>query len=87
MRLHSAEKKILLKSKCRLEALKARRECSKAFWRYTAKVLDGEGENIVPDFDALRAEEFFTEAYTPLAQNSSPALTGSPPLSLSNRHV
>ena len=64
MRLHSAEKKILLKSKCRLEALKARRECSKAFWRYTAKVLDGEGENIVPDFDALRAEEFFTEAYS-----------------------
>ena len=42
VRLHSAEKKIILKSKCRLEALKARRECNKDFWRYAAKVLDGE---------------------------------------------
>ena len=46
-----------------MEALKARRECSRAFWRYAAKVLDGEDENIVPDFDVRQAEEFFTRVY------------------------
>ena len=78
VRLHSAEKKLLLKSKCRLEALKARRECSRAFWRYAAKVLDGERESIVPQFDGRRAEEFFTEVYsagqhTSLAPNWLPS--------------
>ena len=63
IRLHSAEK-ILLCSKCRLEALKARRECNRNFWRYASKVLDGEGDSITPDFNAHRAEEFFREVYS-----------------------
>ena len=71
VRLHSAEKKVLLKSQCRLEALKARRECSRAFWRYAAKVLDGEDENIVPDFDAHQAEQFFTKMYAARPQHFS----------------
>lgn len=80
VRLRSAEKKILLKSKCRFEALKAHRECSKAFWRYAARVLDGEGESIVPDFDAHRAEEFFSEVYSATAQVfSQPSWLPCPP--------
>ena len=79
VRLHSAEKKLLLKSKCRLEALKARRECSRAFWRYAAKVLDGESESVVPQFDGRRAEEFFTEVYSAGQQHfSSPNWLPSP---------
>ena len=80
VRLHSAEKKILLKSKCRLEALKARRKCSRAFWHYAASVLDGEGENIVPNFDVYEAEEFFTKNYAAGPQNfSQPDWLPSPP--------
>ena len=80
VRLHSAEKKIILKSKCRLEALKARRECSKIFWRYAAKVLDGESETIVPKFDANAAEEFFSQVYASIPQQySRPGWLPSPP--------
>ena len=69
--LHSAEKKIVLQSKSRLEAFKARRECSRNFWRYAAKVLDREGESIAPEFDAQRAEEFFTQVYSADQQHFS----------------
>ena len=80
VRLHSAEKKVLLKSKCKLEALKARRECSKAFWWYAAKVLDGERESVVPAFGSHRAEEFFREVYSAGAKCvSQPQWLPSPP--------
>ena len=81
VRLHSAEKKILLKSKCRLEALKARRECSKAFWNYAAKVLDGEDEKVSPAFDAQHAAEFFTRIYAAGPSHfSQPQWLSSPPV-------
>ena len=60
---HSAEKKIHLKSKCRFEALKARRECNNAFWCYAAKLLDDEDNNVVPAFDVSQAEEYFKKIY------------------------
>ena len=40
VRLHSKEKGLHLKSKCRFEALKARRECNRSFWRYAAYCSD-----------------------------------------------
>ena len=61
--LHSAEKKILLKSKCRFEALKARRECNSTFWRYAAKLFDDEDNSVVPAFDVSQAEEYFKKIY------------------------
>ena len=80
VRLHSAEKRILLKSKCRSEALKARRDCSRFFWRYADKVLDGEGDSIVPDFDAHKAEVFFREVYSAGPQSiTCPSWVPSPP--------
>ena len=63
VRLHSAEKKIHLKSKCRFEALKARRECNNAFWRYAEKLLDDDDNCVVPAFDVSQAEEYFKEFY------------------------
>lgn len=80
VRLHSAEKKILLKSKCRFEALKARRECSKAFWCYAAKLLDDVGDSVSPTFDASKAEEYFTRIYAAGPnQFSKPTWLSSPP--------
>lgn len=58
--LHSVERKIYLKSKCRLKALKNRRKC-RAFWRYTANMCmsDGEGESLVLAL-TFNAQEAFT---------------------------
>ena len=65
LRLHSKEKKAQLKSRVRMEALKARKECAKAFWRFAAKILDDEGENsATPTFSAEAAESHFRKIYS-----------------------
>ena len=65
LRLHSKENKAQLKTKFRIEALKARKECAKSFWRFAAKILDGEDGNCTtPTFSAKAAETYFTEVYS-----------------------
>lgn len=61
MRLHSSERKIQLRSQCRLEALKSRRECNRVFWKFAGKVLDGESEHSLM---LKKAEEYFRRVYS-----------------------
>ena len=64
IRLHSKTKKEQLKTQLNLEARKARRECAKSFWRFAAKVLDGEGDSVAPSFSVEEAERYFREVYS-----------------------
>lgn len=64
IRLHSKAKRVQLRSKLNLEAGKARQECAKRFWKFAAKLLDGEEESPEPAFSAEEAESFFTEVYS-----------------------
>ena len=65
LRLHSKEKRAQLQSKLKIEALKARRECAKDFWRFAAKILDGEYDKAAsPTFTADDAESYFRSIYS-----------------------
>ena len=65
---------------CRFEALKARRECNTAFWRYAAKLFDDEDNSVVPAFDVSQAEEYFRKMYAAgLNHFSHPHWLSSPP--------
>ena len=63
LRLHSKESRISAKSTARMEALKARTLCAKSFWRFAARILDKEEDNISPTFTADDAEAFFRGVY------------------------
>ena len=84
VRLHSAEKRLHLKSRCRLEALKARRECNKSFWKFAEKLFDAECVGVEPQFGAKQAEEYFRKVYSadPCSFTQPEWLPSSPPLSV-----
>ncbi len=65
LRLHSKEKKGQVKTKAKIEALKARKECARNFWRFAAKILDDDESNDAkPTFSAETAESYFTKVYS-----------------------
>ena len=64
IRIHSKTKREQLKAQFKLEAGKARRECARCFWRFTAKILDDSDESPEPTFSAEEAEAFFKKAYS-----------------------
>ena len=84
VRLHSAEKRLHLKSRCRLEALKARGECNKSFWKFAEKLFDAECVGVEPQFGAKQAEEYFRKVYSadPCSFTQPEWLPSSPPLSV-----
>ena len=64
LRLHSREKKAQLKTKLRLEAHKARKECAKNFWRFAAKILDDDDTYVHPTFSVEAAQSYFQKIYS-----------------------
>ena len=59
--LHSKESRLSAKSRAKMEALKVRRLCAKSFWRFAARILDGDEISVNPTFTADEAESFFRE--------------------------
>ena len=64
LRLHSRESHLSLKTRAKLEALKACRSCAKSFWRLAAQLLDEDKPDVSPAFNINKAESFFRRLYS-----------------------
>ena len=56
LRLYSKAKKASLKARLNLEALTARRECQKSFWRFASQLFSEDDSSAAPSFDQESAE-------------------------------
>ena len=64
LRLHSKESRLSQKNEGKVEALKARRSCTKSFWCFAAQLLDENKPDVSPAFNANKAESFFRRLYS-----------------------
>ena len=64
LRLHSKVSRLTLKTRAKLETLKARRSCAKSFWRFAAQLLDEHKSDTSSTFNANEAESFYRRVYS-----------------------
>ena len=66
-----------------LEALKARSECHRSFWRFTRQLFSEDDSTTAPGFDQKSAESYFAEVYssTPTSYTRPPWLPKASPVS------
>ena len=65
LRLHNKATKAFLQAKLNLEALKAKRDCARSFWRFASNIFS-EKESLT--FPFFAQETFFSQAYSSYPQ-------------------
>ena len=64
VRSHNKLKRAHSQSQCKAECRTARHQCHKNLWKFTKKLLDGDGvSDIQPTFSEAEATSFFTSVY------------------------